>query len=108
MNALHPTSPATNDGVVAGYLIRIEMPGATYADYERLHAEMAAMGLLKLVVADDGRVFHLPTAEYQGVSRLGVIGLRDAVQYVANTVRAGSQVLVTEAPSMAWTLPLVV
>lgn len=108
MYPLHPTPAAANAPVLAAYLVRIELSAATYADYERLHAAMAELGFLKFVAADDGRVFHLPSAEYHGLSHLGIEHLRDAVQYVAGLVKPSAQVLVTKAPSMAWSLPVAV
>jgi hypothetical protein len=89
----------------ASYVVRIEMPDPTsWAQYALLHTKMADMGFFKEIVGDTGARYQLPDAEYYGSSKLGCERLRDAIQYVADSVRFGSGVLVTEASRAAWRL----
>lgn len=90
----------------AGFIVRIEMQDATWDDYEALHAAMADHGFLKFIQSDDGRVFNLPDAEYHGTTSASCERLRDFIQIVANGVKPGAMVLVTEAGDIAWTLRL--
>lgn len=46
------------------YLVRVELHDASRADYEALHAAMAARGFARTIRGSDGVVYHLPTAEY--------------------------------------------
>lgn len=49
---------------MAKFLVRVELHGATWDDYEALHAEMAYRGFSREVTGDDGCTYQLPTAEY--------------------------------------------
>lgn len=46
------------------FITRVELHGATEADYERLHAAMAHQGYVRTIVGSGGRRYHLPWAEY--------------------------------------------
>ena len=104
MSALDPQYPAANAAFIPGFVVRVEMFGANYAEYDALHERMADLGLYRTVVSDHGQLFHMPPAEYFGHLAMSCVGVRDWVQVYANSVRPGSQVLVTEASNVAWTL----
>jgi hypothetical protein len=74
---------------MAKFLTRVELHGASGEDYETLHAEMAKLHFRRTIVAADGTVFALPTAEYQSISELPVENVRDlanlAVQATGKT-----------------------
>jgi hypothetical protein len=67
---------------MATFLTRVELHGASGADYEQLHAEMAKLQFRRTVVADDGTTYQLPTAEYISNSELPIESVRD-LAYVA-------------------------
>lgn len=46
------------------YLVRVELHGASYSDYDNLHRAMAARGFLRTLRGSDGAMYQLPTAEY--------------------------------------------
>jgi len=46
------------------YLVRVELHGASYSDYENLHRAMAARGFSRTLRGSDGALYQLPTAEY--------------------------------------------
>lgn len=46
------------------FITRVELHGATWQDYDNLHQQMEARGFSRIIVADDGQRYHLPTAEY--------------------------------------------
>ena len=49
---------------MANYVARIELHGATYNDYETLHAAAQRRGFSRTIVANDGRKYQLPTGTY--------------------------------------------
>jgi hypothetical protein len=49
---------------MANYVARIELHNATYDDYVRLHGAAARRGLLRTIVASDGKKYQLPTGTY--------------------------------------------
>ena len=52
------------------FMVRPELHRANEADYQKLHPLMAARGLLRQIVADDGRKFWLPPGEYVTVTAM--------------------------------------
>lgn len=47
------------------FMIRVELHNARLAaQYERLHALLAAQGIVNEIVADNGQRYQLPPAEY--------------------------------------------
>ncbi|MBA4012641.1 MAG: hypothetical protein C0481_12300 [Phenylobacterium sp.] len=91
---------------MVGFIVRIEMHAASYDEYEALHEAMRDVGFYKYIVSDDGRVFHLPDAEYYGLSYGPHTDVRDRMMLVADSVKPGSFVLVTQSDGIAWKLPL--
>jgi len=51
--------------------VRVELHNHQSGGYDVLHAEMEARGFERMIAGDDGRAFHLPTAEcnYEGSIR---------------------------------------
>jgi len=45
---------------MAQFITRVELHGATYKDYETLHAGMLAQGFRKTITGDDGVSYQLP------------------------------------------------
>jgi len=89
---------------MSNYITRVELHGATYEDYEKLHAAMASAGFTRKVRADDGTIYQLPTAEYFVDSSLDVAAIRDAARAAANTTGRSSWVLAVKSDAMAWYL----
>lgn len=90
---------------MAIFTVRVEMHGATGADYERLHAAMGARGFRRQITSDQRVAYDLPTAEYDQTNRpTGSAAVRDEVVAIAKTVHPDPSVLVTEAVGRAWLL----
>ncbi len=49
---------------MANYLARVELHNAKYEDYERLHETMRQRGFVRIIVANDGKKYQLPTGTY--------------------------------------------
>lgn len=84
------------------FIVRIELHDAKWADYDTLHDAMQNRGFARLIKGDDGKTYHLPWAEYTGVSDLTCGGIRDIAREVANTTGKNNSVLATEGTSFAW------
>jgi hypothetical protein len=49
---------------MAGVIARVELHFANYTDYETLHTAMQREGFQRVVRANDGVWYHLPTGTY--------------------------------------------
>jgi hypothetical protein len=63
---------------------------------------MEQRGFSRMIVADNGRTFRLPWAEYNGAGNLSSAQVRDIAQIAANQTGRRNSVFVTEAVSRAW------
>ncbi|MBX6510503.1 hypothetical protein BTW15_01420 [Pseudomonas syringae pv. tomato] len=66
------------------YLVRVELFGASSENYERLHANMDAIGIGREIVFAGGVKHLMPAGTYFGSSTLGVESVRDRVKTFAN------------------------
>jgi hypothetical protein len=87
---------------MAQFTVRIELHEAQWADYDTLHAAMERQGFSRLITGDDGRIYQLPWAEYNGTANLSSSEIRDIAHDVANTTGKTHSVLVTEGTGCAW------
>ncbi|WLG54036.1 hypothetical protein PSH77_15170 [Pseudomonas extremorientalis] len=60
---------------MANYLVRIELFEATADNYDRLHANMDALGIERTVRYSNGNLYQLPTGTYFGPSNLDTAAL---------------------------------
>ena len=68
---------------MADFTVRIELHGASGEDYEKLHERMKVHGYAREVQGDDGKWYHLPTAEYVTTKALSSSQVRDEVRTVS-------------------------
>lgn len=87
---------------MAKFLVRIELHGATWDDYEGLHAEMAVRGFSRKITSDDGQSYQLSTAEYVIHSNAGLEGVRALAAQAAQTTRRKFGVIAAEYSRSAW------
>jgi hypothetical protein len=90
---------------MASFTVRVELHNATEGDYEELHTAMENEGFIRTIQGSDGKVYRLPTAEYNrildGLTRNTV--LQDAKSAASSTGRR-YWVLVTESKGRTWSL----
>ena len=84
------------------FTTRVELHQAGFEDYNRLHQEMALEGFSRTITSDDGRVYHLPTAEYNIDANLTFEQVRDRASRAAAKTHKAYAVLVTEGQVRAW------
>jgi hypothetical protein len=87
---------------MAKFTVRVELHAASYSDYETLHASMERRGFSRQITADDGRTFHLPTAEYDKGGNFTPQQVLDAAKAAASETRKTFGVLVTQSDSRIW------
>lgn len=88
---------------MAIFTIRVVLHGnATWEDYEALHERLANVGVVDLILSDDGEWYQLPPAEYNYQGTIGPEDLRSVVKQIADTVKRPNAVLVTHAQARYW------
>jgi hypothetical protein len=87
---------------MVNYLIRVEMHGATYADYERLHSLLAAKSVTNFIWGDNKVRYRLPTAMYTYSGTENLDQVRAAVVQIAAVVKPKPSVIVTVSGASAW------
>ena len=87
---------------MGSFIVRVELHGANWEDYEVLHEAMEMAGFSRTIRGDSGADFHLPTAEYCLIGNFTIDQVRGrAVSATGQTGRSFS-VLATESNSSAW------
>jgi hypothetical protein len=87
---------------MSDYLIRVEMHGATYADYERLHALLSAKNVINFIYSDQQVRYRLPTAMYTYTGAETAEQVRTAVAQIAASVAANPAVFVAVRGASSW------
>ena len=88
---------------MAKYTVRVDLPGATDEQHHTLDQSMERRGFSRVIKATDGSWWRLPHGEYnlENESRNAVQVKNDVIS-IANAIKPGGWVLVTEAGSRAW------
>jgi hypothetical protein len=87
---------------MAQFTIRIELHQAQWSDYEHLHAALEQRGFSRQIISDEGKLYNLPWAEYNGSGNFTSTQIRDIARDAANSTGKSNAVLVSEAPTRAW------
>lgn len=86
---------------MAQFTVRVELHQATRDDYTTLHRAMEQRGFSRKIRSDDGRIWHLPWAEYDATATRGQTVLAAATAAAATTGKSSS-ILVTESAGRTW------
>jgi hypothetical protein len=88
---------------MANCVIRVELHNARSSEvYDRLHQKLSAHGIVNTIVANDGKRYRLPPAEYYytgGASRDAVL---QTSQQCAAAIDNSYAVLVSDTNSVTW------
>ena len=84
------------------FIIYVAFPEHDQDTITRLSIELSKYSIAAGIKADDNRAYHLPpgTFTYNGSETINEV--RDAVHRMAETIKPGASVLVTEATTIAW------
>ena len=88
---------------MTSFTTRVELHGATGDHYTRLHEAMERAGFRRWIVGRNSSRYALPTAEYDFSGTYTASQVRDLAKGIADNVKLGAWVLVTEAGERAWT-----
>lgn len=78
------------------FVIRVVLQDAVPEDYERLNLLMMFAGFVRVDQADDGRLYHLPPAEYHTSGRFAGEQVREAAGAAASQTGRAVTVMVHE------------
>ena len=87
---------------MASFLVRVELHGAAWDDYEALHAEMADRGFSREITGDNGNTYQLPTAEYVIHTDSGLENIRTLAAQAAQATGLKFGVIAAEYFRSAW------
>ncbi len=88
---------------MAKYTVRVELHEATVEQYNILDQSMERRGFSRVIKATDGSWWRLPRGEYNLENETrNPIQVKDQVVAIADAIKPGAWVLVTEAGSRAW------
>ncbi|MGA0600521.1 hypothetical protein ACO2Q3_07430 [Caulobacter sp. KR2-114] len=88
---------------MADFTVRVELRGGSEGDYDALYVAMEKSGYLRIVQADDGSWYQLPSGEFNlRNSDLTVRQVADFAKQVAENIRQGAWVIVTQAVARYW------
>lgn len=85
------------------FTVRVELHDAESSDYDALHKAMQAQGFSKTITdSESGKVFELPTAEYNYSSNETRADVAKKAKAIADKIKAESSVLVTQSNGRYW------
>ena len=84
---------------MATFTTRVELHKAAEKEYERLHEAMEVEGFSRVIEGTSGKVYHLPTAEYNYKGDSTVDDVLAAAKRAAKITGKASEILVTESKS---------
>jgi hypothetical protein len=89
------------------FLVRVELHNALYAtDYNVLHVAMQKSGFSRNILANDGKRYDLPTAEYYITGNFAIQAIHSLAKAAANSTGKVSNVLVVQFSSWFGDLPV--
>lgn len=93
---------------MSNFIIRVVLHDASLADYVVLQQNLAAFGVVDVVLATDGKRYKLPPAEYIYTGNESAEVVRQACVNTASSTGRRFAVLVTQASNIVWQgLPVV-
>jgi hypothetical protein len=85
---------------MARFTTRVELNGEPSAkNYSDLHLAMKSKGFSRFITSDDGKKYHLPSAEYNREGDVTRQQVLDDAKAAAKSVWNSVQVIVTEGPA---------
>ena len=84
------------------FTTRVELHNAKYDDYQVLHKAMEAERFSRVILGDNGILYHLPLAEYTSAGDVSYTDVRAFAERAAMRTGCSFEILVTEATNRAW------
>jgi hypothetical protein len=88
------------------FFARVELhSAAAYADYVKLHTEMAKQGFQRVIKGSNGNTYNLPTGSYYNhLSFLSRAQALDACVKAAQSTGFASTAIVVESVGVSWSI----
>jgi hypothetical protein len=87
---------------MATFITRVELHEAVWSDYSVLHGEMKKQGFSQSIKGDDGKVYALPTAEYEFDGDLTQAQVLERVKAAASKTNRAFGAIVTGSVGQTW------
>lgn len=87
---------------MTGYIARVELHAASYANYEFLYLQMAQRGFTRTVVGANHTVYQLPVGTYFITSDIVLQEVLNRAVAAANATLKSSAVVVAECREAMW------
>ena len=88
---------------MARFTVRVELFGkADEDDYENLHGRMQKKRHFRVIQADSGKWYHLPSATYDHTNASSTSQVREEVWSIAKAVWSNLGVHITKSDERAW------
>jgi hypothetical protein len=89
---------------MAQFITRVELHGAGHDEpaYQTLHDSMEAHGFKRTIKADDKKVYHLLTAEYEITADSHIHSIIESAKEAAATTGKKYSVFVSEITNASW------
>lgn len=87
---------------MAYFTIRVELHGASAADYTLLHEQMGAMGFTDIIVGDNGIRYKMSPGEYNFEGTATIQQVIAAAETAASRTNRKWAVFVSEAVKRMW------
>ena len=88
---------------MAKYTVRVELHSNQYTpDFETLHREMSKEGFSKLIAAEGGKTYHLPSGEYNISTSSNISEVLNATKRAVRATGESAEILVTESARRSW------
>jgi hypothetical protein len=81
------------------FVTRVELHNAGEEDYTALHDAMEQAGFSRTITSDEGKEYHLPTAQYCCSGDFSLEKVLKAAKAAASTTGKRHAVIVTQGPS---------
>ena len=91
---------------MAWSIVRVELNGWSSTDYTNLHDAMQKDGYSRLITGSDGKIYHMPPAEYAAfiADSITATTVRDNLLPVVAAVHSNYEIFVSKATDVAWYL----
>jgi len=87
---------------VPRFTVRVELHDAQSGDYDLLHEEMEKFHFSRTIEGKDGKIYQLPTAEYNIISSKTADTIRSNADQATKNIGKSSSILVTPSYGRYW------
>jgi hypothetical protein len=87
---------------MAAFMVRVELHGADWEEYNELHVAMEREGFKRTILADNGVLYQLPPAEYRIEGYYRVEEVLAMARRAANTINRLYAIIASQVGPQIW------